>query len=136
MPIIPDRLDRTTVERLFANRDFGLIRRLPDHEGVGAVIISDEEIRCSLATEIAVDALLIHVVGSGNIVRESVGVICHREDTEGIPDSFNESARIYKVSPATNFGINRVARAGNDPVSANCLAARESRCVNWDGATE
>jgi hypothetical protein len=76
-PITPNRLDRTTLQRLLTDRDLGRADRLASHIGVTRVGVPHEYIGDPLAAEVAIDALVIDVVASGNIVRVSVVVICH-----------------------------------------------------------
>jgi hypothetical protein len=51
--------------------------RLLIEEGMTAVVITLEVSRCGLAAEIAVDALIIDVVGTGSVMRVLVGGVGH-----------------------------------------------------------
>lgn len=70
-------LHRATFKRLHALVDFFLGGGLLENVGMAAVVMAGEKARRSLATEIAVNALLIHVEFPGNIVFPFVVFIGH-----------------------------------------------------------
>lgn len=64
LPIIPDRLRRAAEARLFRQCDLLRCLWLPMDNAVAAVVLPDEEFRSRAATEIAVDAGVIDVIGA------------------------------------------------------------------------
>ena len=66
--VVTNRFDRTAFHRFFA---FGLLfrrNRLLEDETVTAIFVAGEIIRRSFAAEIAVNALVVHVKFTGNVI--------------------------------------------------------------------
>ena len=59
--VAANRLNRATFHRLFAKRRFGIAFRLLVEEAVSPVVIALEVSGGRFATEVAIDALVIHV---------------------------------------------------------------------------
>jgi hypothetical protein len=75
--LVPDRLDRTSLPRLFGEGDFFRGNRLALYEGETGLVVALENGRRRFAAEITVDALGIDVPGAENILRETISGNSH-----------------------------------------------------------
>ena len=75
--VVSDRLDRTPFHGFLAESFlFGSLGLL-EHIGMAAIVIAGEVCRGCLATEIAIDALIVAIVGAWDILGIFVGYISH-----------------------------------------------------------
>ena len=79
--VVANGFDRAAFEGFHAHFDFFRSRGLLHNEGIAAVITAREEIRRRFAAQIAVDALLIDVEFSLNVIGPLVVYICHDRRT-------------------------------------------------------
>ena len=77
VPVVADRLDGTSFQCLHAKVDVFLGLRLIVHVRVRLTIVAGEEIRRCLATEIAIDTLLVYVKLTWRIVCPLLFFVCH-----------------------------------------------------------
>jgi hypothetical protein len=75
--VATDGLDWATSQSFFAKSSFLIALRLFVEVRMAAVIITLEVRRGCLAAEIAVDALIIHIVCAFDVVRVFVCCVCH-----------------------------------------------------------
>src|ERR1041384_2485022 len=75
--VAADRFDRATFHRFLAKRFFLGALRLFVNEGVAAVVVALVIRRRRLAAEVAVDALIIDVIRSGNVLGIFIGSVSH-----------------------------------------------------------
>jgi hypothetical protein len=79
LSVVSDRLDRTAFHGLLAKsflfRSLGLLEDV----GVTTIFIALEVGGCRLAAKVAIDALVVAVVGARNILGIFVGYISHSE---------------------------------------------------------
>jgi len=77
-PVVADGFDRAAFLGFFAaSFFFGILRLLID-KGVTAVVIAFEIIRRGFAAEIAINALVIHVILAGDVLRIPVCDVSHK----------------------------------------------------------
>src|SRR5512135_45735 len=76
-PVVPDRLDGTRVHRLMALRALLGALRLPEHVRVALRLAALEVLGRRDPADVAVDALRVHVVLSGHVLRDPVSWVRH-----------------------------------------------------------
>jgi hypothetical protein len=77
LAVATDGLNWATGQGFFAQGALVIVLGLFENVGVATVIVAGEVSRCCLAAEIAVDALIIHVIGSRGVLRVLVFDVCH-----------------------------------------------------------
>jgi DNA polymerase II small subunit/DNA polymerase delta subunit B len=78
LAVVPDRLDRAAFQRFHALRHFLFGRRLFVHERISAFIMALEKGRGCFAAQVTVDALLIDVEFSRDVLGPFVRFVRHR----------------------------------------------------------
>ena len=91
LPVVANRLDRTTVKRLLADRDFFGRFGLANNEGMRPEVVSIEKSGSVVTAKVAVDTLAIDVVGTHGVLRVTMLEFCHVSDTGREIESFKES---------------------------------------------
>jgi hypothetical protein len=76
--VIANRFNRTAFLGFFATGFFVRGGRLFVDEGIAAIVIAFEIVRGGFAAEIAVDALVVHVIFTGNVFRIFVCDVSHK----------------------------------------------------------
>jgi hypothetical protein len=87
--VVSDRFDGTAIEGFFGDEPLFFGHGLAKDEGMGFLVVSSENLRRSFSAEIAVDALIINVVGAFGVVWESVGMFSHAGDYGATPQIFH-----------------------------------------------
>src|SRR4051812_21478313 len=77
--VIPDRLDGAAFLGLSAPGFLFLIFRLLINERIAAVIVAFEIIRSRFAAEIAINALIVHVIFSSGVFGVFICRVCHKK---------------------------------------------------------
>lgn len=77
LAVATDGLDRATGEGFLAESAFFVGLRLLENVGMAAVVITLEVCWRGLAAEVAVDALIVHVVGTFSVMGEFVCSVSH-----------------------------------------------------------
>ncbi len=77
VPVAADSFYWAAFHCFFAESLFFRAFRLLEDEGVTAVIIASEVGRSGFAAKIAIDALVVNVEGSCNVLRVFVREVCH-----------------------------------------------------------
>src|SRR6185503_21131446 len=78
LPVIANGFDRTAFHGFLALRLFVGARRLLENVGITTVVIAGEVGGSGFAAEIAVDALVVHVIFAAGIFRISICNISHK----------------------------------------------------------
>jgi len=76
--IVTDRLDRAAFHGFLGEGFLLVIGRLLVDKGISPVVIACETVRGGLTTEVAVDALVVHVELALNVVRILVFYFSHQ----------------------------------------------------------
>ena len=92
--IIPDRLNRTAAHRLITQRPLLLSLRLLVHKRVAVLVRAHEVLRRGVATDIAIDARRIHVIGSAHVLFYFVVLIRHANLRSGMRHLFRNDQLI------------------------------------------
>jgi hypothetical protein len=90
--VIADGLDRAAFFGFLATRFFFRGSRLLENEGVAAVFIALEIVRCGLAAKIAIYALVINEVFAGDVLRIFISSVSHK-DFVSLPGNMDSTAR-------------------------------------------
>ncbi len=77
--VATDGLDRATFHRLFAKCGFGIAFRLLVEVAVATVVVALEVSGGGFATEVAVNALVVHVECARDVFRIFVRLISHKK---------------------------------------------------------
>jgi hypothetical protein len=85
LAVFANRFDWAAFEGFHAQRDVVIRLGLLMHEGITSVFVTGEEIRSSFTAKITVDALLINIEFTLNILRPFFVYICHPAKIENFP---------------------------------------------------
>lgn len=77
--VVADGLDGAALHRLLAEGLLLRAFRLLENEGMSPVIIPLEIRRRRFATQIAVNALVVHIEKTVDVLRVAIGKVCHNE---------------------------------------------------------
>jgi hypothetical protein len=77
LAVATDGLDWAAAESFFAKRALFVRFRLLVEEGVAAVVVALKVGWRGLTAKVAVDALIVHIVGTVYVLGVFVGCVCH-----------------------------------------------------------